>query len=654
MLQAPQQLHVDVRAPGDTMTVFHPPRDITPVELVIRWFFSVPQWVQLVGAALAILVVLIALALLWRNARAIVEWLHTRHVTTPMVWKAVFGMVGIALLLAVSGSSATFFVYSQNNNQFCLSCHTLHDEVFERFQQSKHHTVANLRCHDCHDEPLVAEMTQVAKWMLLRPEKVGPHAPVPRAVCASCHVRRNADSTWQRIIATAGHSVHLNTDSAKRRGIDCLTCHGVTAHRFVPVAQTCSQSGCHQQQAQIRLGKMAGQTSLHCVTCHQFTAPIPVAQQTAAARAELVPSAHNCLGCHAMQKVLARFVPANDPHKGRCGDCHNPHTQTRPSAAFESCTNSGCHVRPDTLTPFHRGLHAAALSNCGSCHEAHTWTVRGKACLDCHKNIFEAPPKRAFPPSSRSASRTIDAPVTRLAAVGAGASLVRAVLATDAAPPQSASTSDTTRFSHATHRRVACADCHATAGPTHGAVKLRSVRDCERCHHESTVRSLGGGSDACLHCHASGTLPAGPRAVTVQTSTAPAPVARTLPFAHATHSSLACASCHTTPVTLAAAVSCSGCHADHHTATRDCRTCHSALAAHRAVQVHLGCTGGACHTDRALSALGSTRNVCLACHVDQVNHKPGRDCGTCHRVHWAPGAQAPTSRSSGNAVELGW
>ena len=107
MLQAPQQLHVDVRAPGDTMTVFHPPRDITPVELVIRWFFSVPQWVQLVGAALAILVVLIALALLWRNARAIVEWLHTRHVTTPMVWKAVFGMVGIALLLAVSSSSAT-------------------------------------------------------------------------------------------------------------------------------------------------------------------------------------------------------------------------------------------------------------------------------------------------------------------------------------------------------------------------------------------------------------------------------------------------------------------------------------------------------------------------------------------------------------------
>ena len=651
MLQAPQQLHVDVRAPGDTMTVLHPPRDITPAELIIRWFFSVPQWVQLAGAALAMLVVLVALVLLWRNTRAIGEWLHTRHVTTPMIWKAFFGLVGIGLLLAVGGSGATFFVYSQNSNQFCLSCHTLHDEVFERFQQSKHHRIANLRCHDCHDEPLVAEMTQVAKWMLLRPERVGPHAPVPRAVCASCHVQRNADSTWQRIIATAGHSVHLSTDTAKRLRIECLSCHGVTAHRFVPVAQTCAQSGCHQQQSQIRLGKMAGQTSLHCTTCHQFTAPVSLTRQIETARAELVPSAHNCLGCHAMQQVLARFVPANDPHKGRCGDCHNPHTQKTPRAAFGTCTTSGCHVRPDTLTPFHRGLHAAALANCGSCHQAHTWTVRGRACLDCHKNIFNEPPKPAFRPTSRSASAAKDlgAPVGRLAFSADAGALVGAVLATAAVSQSRAAGADTARFSHATHRGVACSACHSTTGPTHGAVTLASVRDCERCHHESTVRSLGGGRDACLHCHKANTLPAGPQTVTVRTSTTPAPLTRTLPFAHATHSSLACASCHTVPVTLAAAVSCSECHEQHHAATRDCRTCHNALAAHRGTQVHLGCTGGGCHTDRAVSALASTRNVCLSCHVDQVNHKPGRDCGACHRVHWTPGA--PATRSGAAAAE---
>lgn len=396
MMQPSQRLHVDLRVPGDTMTVFHPPRDITPVERVLRWFFSVPQWVELAGAALAVVLLLIALVLLWRNTRAIAEWFRTRHITTPMVWKAAFGLLGIAVLLGMAGSGATFFVYSQKNNQFCLSCHTLHDEVYERFQQSKHHRVAKLGCHDCHDEPLVAEMAQVAKWMLLRPEKVGPHAPVPRQVCASCHVQRNPDSTWQRIIATAGHSVHLQTDSARRLRIECLTCHGVSAHRFVPVAQTCAQSGCHGE-SQIRLGKMAGQTSLHCVTCHQFTAPVSEARQVEQAQAVLVPSAHNCFGCHEMQKLLAPFVPANDPHKGRCGDCHNPHTQKTPSAAFKTCTNSGCHTRPDTLTPFHRGLHETALANCGTCHEAHTWTVRGKACLDCHKNIFDEPPKPASP-----------------------------------------------------------------------------------------------------------------------------------------------------------------------------------------------------------------------------------------------------------------
>jgi nitrate/TMAO reductase-like tetraheme cytochrome c subunit len=622
------------------MTVFHPPSDITPVERVMRWFFSVPQWVQLVGAALAIGVGLVALFVLWNNARAIAAWFRTRHVTASIVWKAAIGLLAIAVLAGMAGSGTTFFVYSQNNNQFCLSCHELHDEVYERFQQSKHHRVANLRCHDCHDEPLVAEMTQVAKWMLLRPAKVGPHAPVPRAVCASCHVKRNADSTWQRIIATAGHSVHLRTDSAQRLHIDCITCHGVTAHRFVPVAQTCAQKGCHEQ-SQIRLGKMAGQTSLHCVTCHQFTAPVPATRPIEAARAELFPAAPECLGCHEMRTVIARFVPAKDPHKGQCGDCHNPHTQKTPNAAFKTCTNNGCHVRPDTLTPFHRGIHAAAFANCGACHVAHTWTVRGRACLDCHKNIFKESPKTAFPPARRSASSDIPRPVARLALAGDAVPLV-ATVALAALSPQSATASDTVRFSHETHRGLTCMSCHSTTGPTHGSVTLHSVRDCQQCHHERTVGALGGGPAACLHCHRADSLPAGPQAVAVHTSTSAAAMTRTLPFAHATHASVACAECHTTPVTLAAATACSGCHVAHHTPARDCRTCHDAMAAHRGREVHLGCDGGGCHSDRTVIALGPARNVCLSCHTDQANHKPGRDCGTCHRVDWTPG-MAPTS-----------
>ena len=642
MLQAPQRLHVDVRAPGDTMTVFNPPRDLSRVETVIRWFFSVPQWVQLAGAALAIIAGVIALYLVWRNARLIRAWMRERHHTTSIFWKVVIGFVAVGVLLGMASGGATFFVYSQNNNQFCLSCHTLHDEVYQRFQQSKHHRIANLRCHDCHDEPLVAEMTQVAKWMLLRPSEVGPHAPVPRAVCATCHIKQNPDSTWQRIIATAGHTVHLQTDTAKALRIECLTCHGVTAHRFVPVAQTCAQSGCHKQ-TEIRLGKMAGQTSLHCTTCHQFTAPVAGDTTTNAALEQLVPGQRNCLGCHEMRKVIERFVPANDPHKGQCGACHNPHTQTTPAAAFKTCANSGCHARPDTLTPFHRGIHATALTNCGACHQEHTWKVRGKDCIDCHQNIYKTPPKAVFRPPPRSSMLPSSPAGSRFALVDNVTTLVfaaRSIVGARLAAfgfAQAVSGPDSVSFSHATHRGLACTSCHSATGPAHGSVTLRSVRDCEQCHHGPTAAKLGGGSAACLHCHQSQTLPARSQTVTVRTSTSPTTLTRTLPFAHATHTNVACAECHTTPVTLAAAVPCAGCHENHHTAARDCATCHSAYDAHRGQQVHTGCAGSGCHSDRAVLALAATRNVCLSCHAAQADHKPGRDCGTCHRVQWSPG-----------------
>jgi hypothetical protein len=644
MLQAPQRLHVDVRAPGDTMTVFSPPRDITPVERVMRWFFSVPQWVQLAGAALAIIVGIAALVLVWRNAPAIRAWARERHLETPLFWKAVIGAVAVSVLLGMAGGGTAFFFYSQNDNQFCISCHTLHDEVYQRFQQSKHHRIANLRCHDCHDEPLVAEMTQVAKWMLLRPAEVGPHAPVPRAVCANCHIQNNPDSTWQRIIATAGHTVHLKTDTATKLGIECLTCHGVTAHRFVPVAQTCSQSGCHQNTS-IQLGKMAGQTTLHCVTCHQFTAPVSDTSKVHVAFATLVPGERNCLGCHEMRKVIERFVPENDPHKGECGACHNPHTQKTPGAAFKSCTNSGCHTRPDTLSAFHRGIHTTALSDCGKCHQEHTWKVKGNQCLDCHQNIYKTPPRPAFRSPRRVSTTGITHVVSQLVLGDPGSGVMfaaRWLFATRAALMlQQTAAGDSVAFSHATHRGLTCVACHSASGPSHGTVLIRSLRDCQQCHHETTVRKLGGGTEACLHCHQRSTLPSRALAVPVRTSTSASTLTRTLPFEHATHGTVSCSRCHTSPVTLAAAVQCADCHANHHDAARDCKTCHAAYDAHVGRQVHVGCAGSGCHTDRATLALGPARNVCLSCHTKQVDHKPGRDCATCHRVHWTAGTASP-------------
>lgn len=391
MIQVPQQLHADVPAPGDTMTVFHPPRDITSLERVFRWFFSVPQWIELSGAIVAALVAIAALVIIWRQRHAFAEWIRTRRLTTPLAWKIGLGFVAVIVLCGMAAGGAGFYVYSQDNNDFCLSCHTLHDQVFERFEQGKHHTIGNLRCHDCHSAPLLVEARQIVFWVLYRPAAVGPHEPVPRAVCAACHIQKNPDTTWQRIIATAGHSIHVLSDTAKALHIDCITCHGVTAHRFVPTAQTCQQAGCHTS-AKIRLGKMTGQTMLHCTICHQFTAPIAATTNVALARQALIPDAGKCLACHAMTQAIQQFIPADDPHKGRCGDCHDPHKQTTPAQAVTTCQNAGCHARADTLTAFHRGLHAGVLANCVACHQAHTWKVKSTTCIDCHKDIFTKPP----------------------------------------------------------------------------------------------------------------------------------------------------------------------------------------------------------------------------------------------------------------------
>jgi hypothetical protein len=219
-------------------------------------------------------------------------------------------------------------------------------------------------------------------------------------------VQRDPARNWQQIVATAGHTVHLLSDTAQRLNVQCVTCHGVTAHRFQPTSRTCGQDGCHET-VEVKLGKMAEQTDMHCAACHQFTAPVraltdvpdvvgvagvPLAPGGAphadSARAAFSPTHEQCLSCHQMRAQMAEFIPRRDPHLGQCGMCHNAHTQTTPAAAFETCANAGCHQRADTLSAFHRGLAHAALNDCGQCHEAHTWHVSGTACLRCHREIL--------------------------------------------------------------------------------------------------------------------------------------------------------------------------------------------------------------------------------------------------------------------------
>jgi len=110
---------------------------------------------------------------------------------------------------------------------------------------------------------------------------------------------------------------------------------------------------------------------------------------------------------------------------------------------------------------------------------------------------------------------------------------------------------------------------------------------------------------------------------------------RTVRFAHETHNRVACASCHTTPVTMAAASSvkaCTSCHESHHDVERSCASCHTQadlVAAHRAQpEPHEACD--ACHTPTTVARLMPTRSFCVTCHTGQKAHYAPRECTVCH------------------------
>lgn len=627
------------------------------VASVVRFLFNLPQWFQIGGLVVGLAVAAYVLWLLWQRRRAILHWILSR----PRPVLVGLGSTVVVLVALVALFARVSWNYVQHNNNFCVSCHVM-VPAYSRFETSAH---SKLECHDCHQESIVASAMQVYYWVAERPAAIPPHAKVPNGVCLHCHDQDTASHTWQRILATAGHTVHLRSSAPALRNLQCVTCHGVEIHRFAALDETCSKSGCHVD-ALIRLGKMANQSEMHCTICHQFNAPVSAHLSTDSAARFLSPASPECLHCHEMRNVMTSFDVTRDPHHGQCGWCHDPHKQTTAAAAIESCTRSGCHAQPETLTPMHRGLPPGTLARCTDCHVAHTWVVRGTACQRCHGDIMRPPPAASAPPAARpvSAVRTASARAAALsAAVAAVWTPARGVTAggprlpaaaerewlaalDTAAPagprtvrPVHPTTPDTLpSFSHRIHRSLPCASCHNST-QEHGAVLLHSVRDCQACHHAA---NRPWGTD-CARCHSADNIPAQIAVpVTFRMSVLPAPVDRTLSFAHAQHASLACAACHTQPVTLAPR-SCDDCHADHHRGTVACADCHHpALDTHTRL-AHLGCSGSGCHTDAAVLALEPSRNVCLACHQQQVHHEPGKECASCHAVDWMPRQPSETS-----------
>ncbi|MEO8451477.1 MAG: hypothetical protein ABI647_16910, partial [Gemmatimonadota bacterium] len=152
------------------------------VAAVFRFFFQVPQWIQIGGFALALIVGLGALVYLWRHRRAIALWLATRSRGTAL------SLLGLVLLLIVlaGGTGLKTWNYMQHDNGFCTGCHVM-NVPFGKFQAraGKHDS---LQCHACHQQSIFASSRQLVLWVANRPTEIGKHAKVPTSVCAGCHV----------------------------------------------------------------------------------------------------------------------------------------------------------------------------------------------------------------------------------------------------------------------------------------------------------------------------------------------------------------------------------------------------------------------------------------------------------------------------------
>jgi hypothetical protein len=656
---------------ADSVVIKSPLPD--PLVPIVQWIFQKPGWLQATGLVLGTLVALAILAIAWRRRRAIGHWLATRDRAIKLVLGG-----GLAVILAlIAGTGFKTYHFMMHDNHFCQGCHIFvpSGRVMARPDtgtylmvnalEGKHDT---LSCHSCHPFALKTQTLELIAWMTNRPDKVPPHGKVPRKICEQCHIKGEAKKYWQRIATTAGHRVHLDSDSLKGK-IECLTCHARTAHRFQPVDSTCAQQGCHLvDSVKIRLGRMAArfrdwkpqpnEELLYCNSCHQFTAAAQFLSPDSALGL-LRPTSRNCFKCHAMRVLLATFDPAREPHGGACGMCHNPHTNIKPADALKSCTTAQCHANWRDVD-FHTGVtHRKVAEQCEICHDPHSARVDASDCVGCHRAVRYGPRSHLRPPlpfdttAALRQTSLVDPAVgqppwrpvrfrepppgeSRLREPRGGFLVLLAAQWQRAAPPRgeppesrtdiSASPNDT--FPHKRHSRLPCLTCHDLRSKER-KLTFEPPRGCQICHHQRPAQA------DCRKCHEQEQLAA----------TLPMQVAvavpqherrrRTVQFQHVWHDTLACTTCHVTPVTLEPAdsvLTCSACHAQHHSQTKNCAACHRTAAITKPheppVQPHLACEE--CHTPATVARLMPTRAFCLVCHKPQRDHYKPKECSVCH------------------------
>lgn len=440
-----------------------------------------------------------------------------------------------------------------------------------------------ISCTSCHDQVIVGD----------------GHAD--RSRCSSCHAeesRLRAFDDTERL-----HRVHIT-----ERKVECTQCHTPIDHRlpdFAPVTVELECSACHRGAHEVQKRLYSGfgghatdsmpsvmyAARVSCLGCHELLREIPGHGQVRAA------GEASCLSCHgiryanilpAWQSEIDRRVDLVAPVVRRAREVLPSASSVRERRTADSLLQlaqenvdfvrlgKGAHnitysdrLLRSALSLVDRAVYTASLAYAVPDVDLGP-VVDESACLSCHLGVES----REAPYLGRT-------------------------------------------FDHEVHVRgaaLSCDRCH-TPMEDHGGITVTSVAACDDCHHPA----IGGPS--CAACH-EGEAGAPRRTLALPGGD----------FSHQVHgpeSGLACETCHSGALRSAAETRCEGCHEAHHVPARECIACHreGAVDSHEVTE-HIACVE--CHDVPGIDRW--SRQVCLACHADYVEHNAPEPCTQCHRV----------------------